>query len=53
MLFDIVNDPGERYDVSARHPDVMRDLAARFGAARAAFEPLGKHQLPDTLPTAN
>lgn len=34
-LFDMVRDPEERVDVSARHPDVVRTLLARARAYRA------------------
>jgi uncharacterized sulfatase len=30
VLFDIQNDIGERHDVSAQHPEVVKDLSAQF-----------------------
>jgi arylsulfatase A-like enzyme len=32
-LFDLVSDPGERMDVSSRHPDVVAEMKARLEAA--------------------
>jgi arylsulfatase A-like enzyme len=29
-LFDLVKDPSQRHDVSARHPDVVRDLHGKL-----------------------
>lgn len=52
LLFDLAADPGENFDVAADQPAVARDLLARFVAARDSFEPLGKRQRPDVLPTA-
>jgi len=40
VLVDLQNDPEESYDVSSRHPDVLADLTARLGRARATFDPL-------------
>jgi arylsulfatase A len=40
LLVDIQNDPGESYDVSSRHPDVLADMKARVAKARATFDPL-------------
>ena len=40
VLVDMANDPGESYDVSSRHPDVLADLTARLERARAKFDPL-------------
>lgn len=37
LLFDMKNDPGENYNVAARHPDVMRDMAVRMERARQVF----------------
>jgi uncharacterized sulfatase len=47
LLFDLETDPAEEYDVSARHPDVAKNMLARFERARAAFEPLGVRRAPD------
>ena len=46
LLFDLKADPSESYDVSSVHPDVMKDMQARFDRARAAFEPLAVHKDP-------
>ena len=35
LLFDLENDPGERHDVSARHPDVRDEMARRLAHWRA------------------
>jgi len=40
VLVDMENDPGESYDVSSKHPDVLADMTARVAKARAEFEPL-------------
>ena len=53
LLFDVARDPGETINMAARHPDVARDMAARFIAARDRFEPMGKNQMPDTIPSAS
>ncbi|MCY7397488.1 MAG: sulfatase-like hydrolase/transferase [Sphingomonas bacterium] len=53
LLFDIGRDPGETINLASRHPDVLADLTTRYAAARAAFEPLGKHQIPDNIPSAS
>ena len=53
LLFDIMRDPGETISMAARCPDVARDMAIRFAAARNRFEPMGKMQIPDTIPSAS
>jgi arylsulfatase A len=50
MLVDLKTDPGEAYDVSALHPDIMKGLTARIAKARGVFEPLITRQGPDRLP---
>jgi uncharacterized sulfatase len=45
-LFDVRDDPSEEYNLSSLHPDVVKDMAARFAAAKATFEPLGKRYKP-------
>jgi uncharacterized sulfatase len=45
-LFDVRDDPSEEYNLSTLHPDVVKDMAARFAAAKAMFEPLGKRYKP-------
>jgi arylsulfatase A len=50
LLFDIRADPAENYNLAAKHPDVVKDMRARFDRARAQFEPLGVVRKPDTLP---
>lgn len=45
-LFDVRDDPSEAYNLSSLHPDVVKDMAARFAAAKATFEPLGKRYKP-------
>lgn len=53
LLFDVTRDPGETINLAARHADVAADMSKRFAAARQTFEPLGKSQIPDTIPTAS
>ena len=53
LLFDVTRDPGETVNMGPRHPDVATDMAKRFAAARATFEPLGKSQVPDFVPSAS
>jgi hypothetical protein len=36
----MANDPGESYDVSSRHPDMLADLTARLERARVKFDPM-------------
>ena len=50
LLFDLSTDPGENYNVASRHPDVVKDMRARFDRYRARFEPLGVKREPDRLP---
>jgi arylsulfatase A-like enzyme len=45
MLFDIEKDPGEQSDIAAKHPDVVKDLAARLAKAAAERPPLGNKPL--------
>jgi arylsulfatase A-like enzyme len=40
VLVDMANDPGESYDVSSRHPDMLADLTARLERARVKFDPM-------------
>lgn len=37
LLFDMQADPGENYNVAARHCDVLRDMQSRLERARAEF----------------
>jgi uncharacterized sulfatase len=53
LLFDVMRDPGETINLAARYPDVAADLGRRFAAARDVFEPLGRSQVPDTIPSAS
>jgi len=46
MLFDVRADPSEAYNLASLHPDVVKDMAARFQRAKAKFEPLGKRYKP-------
>lgn len=46
QLIDLEKDPGENYDVSALHPEVVADMRARFERARAKFEPMGVWKPP-------
>jgi len=42
LLFDMVTDPSETYDVAKLHPEVAADMAKRVERARARFGPLAK-----------
>jgi uncharacterized sulfatase len=49
LLFDLAEDPGERYDVAAAHPDVVADLLEEAAAHRrtvASAKPLFDELLP-------
>src|SRR5690606_32200729 len=50
MLFDLRTDPGENYNVASLHPEVVKDMRARFERSRAALEPLGVKGEPDRIP---
>lgn len=50
LLFDVRSDPSEDYNLATRHPDVVKDMRARFEQYRQTFEPLGHKMAPDTLP---
>jgi uncharacterized sulfatase len=50
LLFDLRADPAEAYNLASAHPDVLKDMRARFDRARSAFEPLGLKKAPDKLP---
>lgn len=43
MLFDLPNDPGERFDVAAEHPEVIADIRQELERYLAALVP-GKRQ---------
>jgi arylsulfatase A-like enzyme len=43
LLFDLPNDPGERFDVAADHPEVIADIQREVEKYRAALVP-GKRQ---------
>lgn len=53
LLFDVTLDPGETINLAPRFPDVAKDMAARLAAARDMFEPMGKSQVPDMIPSAS
>lgn len=36
-LFDLANDPGEQHDVAAKHPDVVKQLKARYDQMMQQF----------------
>lgn len=50
LLFDVRSDPSEDYNLATRHPDVVKDMRARFEQYRQTFEPLGRKKEPDRLP---
>jgi arylsulfatase A-like enzyme len=43
-LYDVQNDIGESYNLSALHPDVLKDMRERFDRAKAIFQPMVKMQ---------
>ena len=43
LLFDLPNDPGERFDIAAEHPEVVADIQAEVEKFRANLVP-GKRQ---------
>jgi arylsulfatase A len=43
LLFDLPNDPGERFDVAAEHSDIVADIQREVDQYRAALVP-GKRQ---------
>jgi arylsulfatase A-like enzyme len=51
LLFDLADDPGERYDVAASHPEVVADLVREADAHRRSVKagpPLFDQLLPST-----
>ena len=40
LLFDLGDDPGERWDVAAKHPEVVEDLRKLAAAHRASVQPV-------------
>ena len=50
LLFDVRSDPSEDYNLATRHPDVVKDMRARFDQYRQTYEPLGRKKEPDRLP---
>ena len=49
LLFNLADDPGERFDVAAKHPDVVADLAKEAATHRATVTP-GKPLFDQLLP---
>jgi arylsulfatase A len=47
LLFDVVADPAEAYNLASAHPTVLKDMRARFEDARKTFEPLAKRPIAD------
>ena len=45
MLFDIVSDPAEKTDIAAKHPDIVKKLAARLETVGNERPPLGDKPL--------
>jgi uncharacterized sulfatase len=51
LLFDLAEDPGERFDVAAAHPDVVADLVREAEAHRRTVVP-AKPLFDELLPAA-
>ena len=51
LLFDLAADPGERFDVSAAHPDIVADLVKEADAHRRTIVPV-KPLFDELLPAA-
>lgn len=49
LLFQVEQDPSERFDVAKEHPDVVADLLAEIERHKATIQPV-KCQLTDRLP---
>lgn len=45
-------DPGELYSVAANYPDILADMRARLGRARAKYEPLARLFPPHIAPAS-
>lgn len=39
LLYDIENDPSEKYDLAKRHPDVVKELTELFEKQKASIIP--------------
>jgi len=52
LLFDMQTDPGEVYSVAANYPDILADMWARLGRARAKYEPLARLFPPHIAPAS-
>lgn len=49
-LYDIANDPAEKSDLAAKHPDIYKKLNARIQQLVAERRPPEKHlRIPDKL----
>jgi arylsulfatase A-like enzyme len=46
QIYDMLADPSESYSVAASHPDVERDMMARFTRAKAAFAEFKHKDIP-------
>lgn len=44
QLIDLAYDPGESYDVSSLHPDILAEMKARLERARAKYAPFRVHK---------
>lgn len=49
-LFNLAHDPGERFDVADKHPDVLADIAREVANHRAGLVP-PESQLEDVVPS--
>jgi uncharacterized sulfatase len=49
LLFDLAQDPGERFDIAAAHPDIVADLVKEADAHKRAVVP-GKPLFDELLP---
>ena len=51
LLFNLAEDPGERHDVAAKHPDVVADLIREADAHRRSMVP-GRPLFDELLPSS-
>lgn len=52
LLFNVSADPGETYNVAARHPEALADMRARFERAKALYDPIAAGFAPHIAPAS-